>query len=282
MRKPAFWLIPLALLAALSALGWHYWQQEQARAERWRCPHGYPVFPNSDKRDAKGFLGAYVQFPGQSYHGKQSVGSGSAVLQGSARVEGIPQPGLKLRLYLNGSRATEWATTDSQGSYSIPLPAGEYRISGFELARDSADELLLGLIHKAPYRFNQTFTLADGQTGTGLDFRFVTPVRRTLQQTEYRVDEPIPVQWQAYLGASYYKIQVLEIEDPYEEGGVQRIFPFGDRPRTITTELDLRELYDGFKPGYFYRYVITAFDEQDRPIASSGRKHVDVDFLILP
>ena len=91
-------------------------------------------FPPEISRSNK-FLGATGFYSGDFSRGSSGVlSSGPGQIIGAAMVDGEPLEGLRLRLALNGSVMSQWATTGAAGRYEIGVPFGGYRIDGFELA----------------------------------------------------------------------------------------------------------------------------------------------------
>ena len=86
------------------------------------------------------YLGSTGSYAGE-FKNDGTLTGGPGAIVGKAFVDGKALAGLKLRLALNSSVMSQWATTDTQGEYRVPVPFGEYIVDGFELDHASANQV---------------------------------------------------------------------------------------------------------------------------------------------
>ena len=96
--------------------------------------------------DVERFHGSTGVFMGEfPVDGRHAVlAAGPARLVGTVTSSGKPVEGLRVRLALNGAVMSQWATSGADGKYQVALPAGTYRIDGYELDSQSAHRVLRG------------------------------------------------------------------------------------------------------------------------------------------
>ncbi len=228
------------------------------------------------------FLGSSAVYAGGFLNNNSGVlSTGPGEIKGLVTSNGYPTEGLRLRLALNGKVMSQWATTNSSGEYAISVPYGEYKIDGYELDRKSANEILSGLIDSPMnIHFSGSFTVAKGKQGVGINFRFVDPVIKTINQTTYNVNGPVMISWKPYSGAESYNIQIYEKSSPHEYLGTNTLFAWSGRPKTNETTIDLKTYTQDLKSGYYYSYEISAMDENGQQISESAKSHQGYDFEI--
>lgn len=212
--------------------------------------------------------------------GVLSLGDGKIV--GRAEVNGVAVSGLKLRLALNGSVYSQWATTNSDGQYTINIPYGEYRIDGFELDRATADEYLSNKIESPQLvgHSSSVLTVTPTSAGRGLTFSFVDPIIKTISKKQFENDEKIVLEWEEYPNALTYSVQIYEKVDPYKWSN-KRLFEWSNRPELLEPKIDLTEYGVKLTGGKFYLLEISAKDENNRVISESVRRHSGYDFEVL-
>jgi len=227
------------------------------------------------------FLGSTGVTSGDFEHGSDAVlTAGPGEITGLATANGKPVADLRLRLALNGSVYSQWVVTDVRGEYRISVPYGEYRIDGYDLDHESANRVLTGLIsHPGQYYGRATFLVAESEPGRGMSFRFVTPVTTHFDKRRFDAGESVTVRWDAYPGATQYRLQVAERADP-DDWRSTYIFDFSDRPSVLDTEAELRSLGAALKPGYAYSVHVQALDENMRVLSETPHSFRDTDFEI--
>lgn len=227
-----------------------------------------------------GFLGTIGcssgAFGGDS-EGQLAEGAGEII--GKVKVDGIGVPGLRVKLYLNGSVYSAWGESDSEGMYSISVPYGEYRVDGYSLDPSTAHNVLAGKIESPGHNCSGGRTLvAEGQAGRGLNFIFVEPIALIEPQGRKSVSQPIVARWDAYPGAHSYKLQVHKSAESDGWRGNDRVFDWRERPTVSSEEFDLADIPGGVEAGYWYTISIEALDEEGVPFASTADQHNHRDF----
>ncbi|MCV6627345.1 MAG: hypothetical protein OIF38_14695 [Cellvibrionaceae bacterium] len=228
------------------------------------------------------FLGSTAIYTGGFLDNKIGVlSAGPGEIKGLAKSNGKPVKGLRLRLALNGKVMSQWATTNGYGEYTISVPHGQYVIDGYELDRQSANEVLSGLIYSPMHPYSSGPFIVDAtRQGAGINFSFVDPIIKTTSQTSYTLNDPIIISWEPYAGAVAYIFQVYEKSGPHQSLGNTTIFAWSDRPQINDTTIDLKNYTQKLKPGHYYSYEIIAMGEDGRPISESVRAHRAYDFKI--
>jgi len=227
------------------------------------------------------YLGSASTFSNKFVHNTSRVLiSGPGAITGSVTADGQPVAGLKLALALNGGVMSQWATTDPNGRYTIPVPYGKYRIDGFELDKQSANTHLPGKIEhpQAPHKSGR-FIVSEKSPGHGLDFRFVTPVTMDMPKTRYSTSEDILLEWYPYPGATRYKIQVYEKTGRHGANDGHRLFDRSHRPFVSGTGINLQDYDVWLDPGY-YTVEIEALDDDMNILSRTALNHGDYDFEI--
>jgi len=206
---------------------------------------------------------------------------GAGKIIGTATVNGKPAKELRLRLGLNGSVYSQWATTDSTGKYIISVPYGEYLISGFELDKASADKSLPKMIaHPQNSYSSDAFSVSQSSNGQGLKFRFVKPVIKKIKRKEFKQDEEITLEWEDYPDASTYSVQIYEKDDPHTWSN-ETLFDWSERPMLLQSSINLSEYAITLKPGKFYKLQITAINKNKGRISKSAGDFRGYDFKVI-
>lgn len=258
-----------------------------AGLSNWNHVNEVPIQPTiqgpPDITTSKQFLGASGSYSGDFMDSaQQTLAGGPGRIDGTATADGKPVVGLRLRLALNGSVYSQWAETDEQGRYQVAVPYGEYRIDGYSLDHRSANRVLAGLIGDPLQGISRSaFMVAADEPGRGLSFRFVTPVKMHVGKRRFAQDEPVVITWDAYPGASQYRLDIAERTAP-DDWRSTRLFAFGQQPMTLDTRADLRDLGARLKPGKFYAVHIQALDDQLRILSETPRLGRGVTFEIIP
>jgi hypothetical protein len=184
--------------------------------------------------------------------------------------QGKPLAGLRLRLPLNGAVWSQWAVSDEQGRYRIPVPPGEYRIDGFELDYTVANRLLPGLTMSPDCSPADIVTRAitGGAPAEGPAFEFVPVVRKRTRGHDVATGESAVISWEPYPGAARYRVDVMAQRAGQRVGPVEFLtkpggFEVGD------TSLDLAAVGPALKPGYAYSASIDALDANGRTISTT-------------
>lgn len=232
----------------------------------------------------KRFLGTTGTYNGEfSHDGDRVLSEGPGRIAGSATADGEPVEGLRLRLALNGSVMSQWATTGADGRYEIAVPYGEYRIDGYELDRRTADATLPGRIGHPQNVFwsNDTFDVSNGAPGHGLTFRFVEPVVLDMPKTRYSTDEAVVIRWKPYSGANQYQVQIYEKTDPNAFDGRDTVFPRSDMPVVNKPAMNLGDYDIELKPGHFYRVAVEARADNWQVLSQTVDRYRGFDFEVV-
>ena len=227
-----------------------------------------------------GTSGAYSRgFPSGA---NRVLSPGPGRIVGLATVDDKPLEGLRLRLALNGSVMSQWATTGADGQYAIGVPYGEYRVDGFSLDTETADSVLAGKIGhpRNPYS-GGTFEVAEGVPGDGLNLKFVDPVVLNVQKNRFAASEDIVIRWKPYPGAKEYVVQIYERADPNMFGGNDVVFPWSERPVVNEPMVNLSDYDVDLKAGHYYSVSIEARAEAWLPISRTADRFGGYDFKVV-
>ncbi len=228
------------------------------------------------------FLGSPGIYSGDFLDNKKGVLSGGeGVISGNALVNKKQLEGLKLRLALNGSVMSQWATTDANGVYRVSVPYGEYKIDGYELDYSIANRVLPNKInHPENKHSTGNFKVGADQEGRGLHFRFVDPIIKRMDKSKYTKGEKVILKWEEYPEAIGYTVQVYEKPDANSWKSTD-LFHWPERPNISGTELDLSQYDFELKPGYFYVFEVEARNSKGSLLSNTNRDHSGLDFEIL-
>ena len=229
------------------------------------------------------FLGTPgVYMSGFDYDTKKVLTSGKAKLIGNITSNGNPVNGLKIRLALNGSIYSKWGITDSNGKYEISVPVGSYKVDGYKLDYENANEILEG---KTDYPYNPHSTeiikLEADQKCRVIDLKYVDPVVNISPKGEFSLSKPVNITWDPYLNASYYKVQIVEQKDPRDYRSHTRLFKWDERPIVKEPFLHLYENEINLKKDYFYSIEITALDNDMRMLSKSSSSFDSPNFKVI-
>lgn len=209
-----------------------------------------------------------------------SLSSGPGLIKGNVLLNNKAVEGLKLRLALNGTAKSLWSTTDVDGNYTINVPYGKYAIDGFELSQQSADLHLPGkILHPNNPHSSGPFVVSDGNPGYGLNFKFVDPVNKLSMSSAFSSSEQITLKWSGYPGATEYKIQLYEKDEPHTWKR-ESLFNWVERPIVSEPQLTLKRSEVTLKPGKFYFFTVQALDETGRTISETAGNYSGFDFEI--
>lgn len=210
------------------------------------------------------------------------LSSGPGQIVGVATVDDKPLEGLRLRLALNGSVMSQWATTGADGLYAIGVPYGEYRVDGYRLDSETADSVLAGKIdHPRTPHSGGTFDVAEGVPGDGLNFKFVDPVVLNMPKSRFSVGENVVIRWDPYPGAKEYEVQIDERADPNAYGSRDTVFPWSERPVVNEPVLNLSEYEVELKAGHYYSVQVEARAESWMPISRTADRFREYDFKVV-
>lgn len=220
------------------------------------------------------FLGSGGRYAGDfRMHETTTLLGGEATIQGDIFAEGKPAKGLRIRLALNGSVLSQWAEVDEHGRYRISVPAGSYRVDGFELDSGTANRVLANLIDSPNDHFDQPeFNIGVGGTGEVEPLHYVKPVIVDAPMGELSVTSNTVVRWQSYPGAVKYRVQIEEARNPKNFSNRKALFSWADRPVTNTTEFQLGEHAARLQSGKQYTIHIQALADNEQVISESAIK----------
>ena len=168
-----------------------------------------------DIATVKRYEGATGTWSGDYSKDRDTVlAAGPGQFVGVVTSAGAPVKGVRVRLMLNGSVRSQWGESDAQGKYAIAVPYDTYRVDGFELDREAADEALAGKIDN-PRNLHSADTapVAVDRPGRAPKLDFVDPVRKSPPLGEVSRARPIVVAWEPYPGAAGYRVQLIEWKD---------------------------------------------------------------------
>lgn len=216
------------------------------------------------------FLGATGHYTMDPSPARDTVlDAGPGKLAAVVTSNGKPVKGLRLRLLLNGSVMSQWASTDDEGRYAIDVPYGVYRIDGYELDRARADAVLAGKTTNPRSTYARSTTTVDkDKPGRALALQFVDPVRMTAPFGEIAAGTPVIIKWDAYPNAAKYRLNLAEMQDPQSFRGMRHLFEQGG-PTVSETSYDLSANGVTLKNGYSYVVDIAALDGEGITIAES-------------
>ena len=236
-----------------------------------------PSLDNSSK-----YLGSTGTYSSGFLDGERSILSeGAGRIEGVATSNQLPVKGLRLRLALEGSAYTQWAVTNEEGKYAIPVPYGEYQLVGFELDRRSADIALPNkILHPSRHHSTQRFQVAEGNPGLGLFLDFVDPIELLSKGARYRSSDEVVLQWGPYPGANSYSVQLYAKNKPDEFGGRNQLFPWSSRPEVLEPEINLSTHGVELKPGKFYGVHVQARGDGGEVLSENHRAHDGFHFQI--
>ncbi|WP_020209168.1 fibronectin type III domain-containing protein [Gilvimarinus chinensis] len=228
----------------------------------------------------QGYLGVHSTRLGHFPDKLVVIGAGPGEIVGKVVAEGEPRAGVKLRLFLNGAAQSQWAVSDELGVYRISAPEGEYRIDGLELDMAAAHVALAGLTLSPNIDIDSdTFYVRKSEPAQGLRISFVKPVIKNATAKRYGADEPIVLSWREYEGAKSYRIQLWEMSSP-GGGHATGLFNWQDTPEVEATEVNIRDYAPGLKPGLYYSFSVTAFDNRGRELSKSTGALQGYDFKL--
>jgi hypothetical protein len=233
-------------------------------------------------KEVKRFLGSPAIYSGGFLDNKSGVlSNGHGEIVGKAILNNAPLSNLKLRLALNGSIMSQWAITDSDGTYSVSVPYGEYKIDGFELDLKSANSILAGKInHPQNAHSSDKFEVSKENKGLGLKFRFIDPIEKNISKNIYSTSEEIILKWEPYPAATQYSIQIFEKTDPHAFIGNKTLFDWSSKPIISDTSFNLKQHSIKLKAGHFYVVEIIARDDNMDIVSQTHRMHSGYDFEI--
>jgi hypothetical protein len=230
-----------------------------------------------------GYLGSSSRYTGGSIHNrKATLTGGPGTIVGKAVVNDTPVSGLALRLALNGSVMSEWATTNPQGEYVINVPFGEYRIDGFDLDLGTANAVLDGKIDDPQgFRPTETFQVKSDASAPGLILKFVDPIEKRIEKRKFSVSEDIVLNWAPYPGASEYSVQVYEKSDPRAFAGNSPLLDWLHLPHVSSPAFSLTEHGIEPKVGHYYTLEVRAHNDVMRIISQTARDSLGYDFEVV-
>ena len=207
------------------------------------------------------------------------LAGGPAEIQGRVSSADNPIPGLRLRLPLNSKVLSQWAVTDDDGVYHIPVPEGRYVINGFELDGASANTVLAGLIPSPNLDVSSgSFAVHKGQTAKGLDLAFVAPVEKAMSSNQFRASESVDLKWRPYPGARTYKVQLYQ-RDSFRDSP-KALFGWQHLPEVSSTSLRPVDYGVSPQPGHKYYFTVDAYSTQGIKLSETEMAGLNYDFSV--
>ena len=212
----------------------------------------------------------------------KELSPGLGQIVGKITADGIGVAGQRIRLELNGNVRSHWAKTNSDGTYNIKVPVGEYRIDGYQLHSDDANRVLEGKIDDQanPYG-GVSFKVVEGKPGEGLNLNYVSPIIKLAPKGEFRLTDSIVARWEPYPNAQLYRIQIQESANLHDTSRSVSMFSISKMPQTSENEINISQLGISLKPGKHYKVEITAFDQSGRVLSETVRYSRDKDFKVV-
>jgi len=228
------------------------------------------------------YLGSHASYSrGFPREKNEVLTTGPGQIIGSALANGKPVKGLRLRLALNGSVMSQWAITNAIGKYQVNVPYGKYAVDGFELDHNTADRYLPNkIIHPQRAHTKNAFEVSDGNSGNGINFKFVDPISKKVMKNKYSVVDNVVLEWEPYPNATEYSVQLYEKTDSQTWKSTS-LFDWNDRPTVTDTHINLKEFDVQLESGHFYVYEVSAVDKDRKMLSETHRKHTGYDFEIL-
>lgn len=270
------------LIFAAAGAGFFYYKildwSTSETGTRFPPEHGISIPPPIV--DAERFFGSHGITEGDFKSVRREVlDPGPGQLIGKVTVAGKPVEGLRLRLALNGSVYSQWATSDAEGRYVVKLPYAEYRIDGYSLDSSSANTVLRGKTNNPGNGYTSgRMTVGEGRPGRGIDLDFVDPVRKMGPFGEVSLAKPVVISWEAYPGALNYRVQLVEYARPRAYETQRRVFEWDQQPLVAVTSIDLAEHGVQLKKDHYYTVEIDALGDLRRKLSESGTDHGRPDF----
>lgn len=234
-------------------------------------------------RDQEAFLGSQGTYDSRfSMDQTETLAAGDGSIVGQIESNGVGVEGVRLRLALNGTVKSAWATTDTNGVYTIRVPFGEYRIDGYELDFQSANAALPGKIdHPRNAYASEVFEVTDERSGEGLRLRYTDPIRKLSPHGDVKLSDGVVVTWAPYPGTSSYSVQVYESDQSRGFIGNNTLFTFADKPRVTEPSIDLLAHGAALQPGRYYLVEICAYDAQGQAISATTPQLEGRDFRVV-
>ena len=229
------------------------------------------------------FRGTPGMYPTEYSWGRAPVlAEGPAKIIGSVDADGEPIQGLRLRLILNDTTNSHWAVSGYDGQYVLNVPPGDYQVTGFELDRNTADQVLAGFVDGPNFDgpFGDVIAVTEDSSGTGLRFSYVSPVVKSVYREAFSLDDEIVLTWEPYTDAVEYKIQIEGRDKNNSPREIDTLFKWDQHPRTRETQFDLTPLAKLLKAGYYYTYEVTALDTDGNWLSKSDKRWGDYDFRV--
>jgi len=236
-----------------------------------------------DISNSKRFLGSTGTY---STHFDSStaniLASGNGSIDGTAKVNGKPLKGLKLKLALNGKVYSQWAVTDNDGKYSISVPYGTYVIDGYQLDSTVANNVLPNKInypHSSSSTLQTKFEVSSTKRGHAFDLKFVDPVEKDMKRNIYHLSDEIILEWKPFPNAVKYEVQIVEKNEPTTWQN-KRLFKWPDRPQTFSPLFNLKENNVELTAGKYYSFHITARAKNGEQLSETHQNYSQYDFEV--
>lgn len=234
----------------------------------------------------RSFLGSFGQYS-EAIMSIRSTGMpptippGPGEIVGQIVARGAPIEGVKLRLYLNDDSSSALVSSNSEGIYAVRVPYGTYKISGWDLDIQAANNLLAGLISSPDNNIRLLETTASpANPGIGPNLSFDEPVVVLAPTGRVDVSDPVVVEWAQHPRATRYRVNLYEIADP-DSIRFTTIYSGSSAPVIKGDSFDFTEYEGVLKDGYYYMVVVDALDSNGTALASSRWNIEQKDFRYL-
>jgi hypothetical protein len=274
----------VAMLVISSALSW-------AALSFWSAQRGDWSFSSRGEVDAPPQLSSTRRFLGTTgvysndfldHRSGDTLAAGDGRIVGKVLRDEQPASGVTLRLALNGSVTSQWATTDATGAYTVAVPFGRYRIDGYEIQWASAQRVLAGKID-SPRNLHSSgeFEVSQDSVGEGLTLRYIDPVVVLGPAGDVPSSGAVVVSWEPYTGAARYRVQLWESDGTGDGVARDAVFPWNERPQVSETSVDLTAAGVILNPGSYYTIEIYAMDANGRQLSQTARTWQEANFRFV-
>jgi len=199
------------------------------------------------------------------------LGPGKGFLRGKAWTNAKPIGGLKVRLGLLPGLLTGWGVSKADGYYSIAVPPGQYKLTGWEIDADSASKTIAGKIvnpvtsRNLPPHF---LTVTTDTATSALDLEFIDPIVRVRPTNGEAITSATVFEWKPYPGTAYYRMYMQSFGTA-PDGEPKDVFVLWHPSLMGTTTTALSA---GFvlQSGHYYTWRLRAYNAKELCISETA------------